>query len=61
MFLAKTNKEDLTFLRELLEAGKLALGDRPDATTGWRRCRDALAYLGEGHARGKVVVTLGRD
>ncbi len=60
MFLAKTNKDDLAFLRELLEAGKLrsAIDRRYD---GLAQVPDALAHLGEGHARGKLVVTLGRD
>ena len=56
MFIAKTNKEDLTFLRELLEAGKLA--SAIDQTyEGLAEVPAALAYLGEGHARAKVVVT----
>ena len=59
-FIAKTNKEDLTFLCELLEAGKLrsAIDRRYE---GLAQVPDALAYLGEGHARAKVVVTLARD
>ena len=56
-FIAKFNKPDLEVLRELLESGKVRsvidrryeLGD----VVG------ALDYLGEGHARGKVVVTVG--
>jgi NADPH:quinone reductase-like Zn-dependent oxidoreductase len=57
MFLAKTNRDDLSFLSELLEAGKLrSLIDR--RYDGLERVPDALAYLGEGHARGKVVVTV---
>jgi NADPH:quinone reductase-like Zn-dependent oxidoreductase len=56
IFLAQVTKEDLTFLRELLETGKMKpvidrkyeLSDAPEA----------LRYLGEGHAKGKIVVTL---
>jgi NADPH:quinone reductase-like Zn-dependent oxidoreductase len=56
MFLAQVTKEDLNFLRELLEAGtvkpvierRYELSDAPEA----------LRYLGEGHAKGKIVVTL---
>lgn len=60
MFLAKTNKEDLTFLLDLLEAGKLtsAIDRRYD---GLAEVPEALAYLGEGHARAKVVVTFAVD
>jgi NADPH:quinone reductase-like Zn-dependent oxidoreductase len=55
-FVAKITSEDLGVLRELLEAGevkpvidrKYPLSDAPGA----------LRYLGEGHARGKVVITI---
>jgi NADPH:quinone reductase-like Zn-dependent oxidoreductase len=55
-FLAKPSKEDLTVLQELMAAGKVtpvidkrySLSDVPEA----------IRYLEEGHARGKVVVTL---
>jgi NADPH:quinone reductase-like Zn-dependent oxidoreductase len=55
-FLAKINTEDLAFLGELIVTGKVkAVIDRryelSDAPA-------ALAYLGEGHARGKVVITV---
>jgi NADPH:quinone reductase-like Zn-dependent oxidoreductase len=59
-FLAKMNKEDLVVLQELLEAGTVTpvidrryeLSDVPEA----------LMYLGDGHAQGKVVITvLGSD
>ena len=55
-FIAKINKEDLVVLRELLEAGKV--------TPVIDRCyelsdiADAFRYLGEGHAQGKVVLTV---
>lgn len=54
-FLAKTNRDDLAFLRDLLESGAIrsVIDRRYDALAG---VADALAYLGEGHARGKVVV-----
>jgi NADPH:quinone reductase-like Zn-dependent oxidoreductase len=56
MVLARPNKRDLTIMHELLKAGKLtpvidkrySLGEVPDA----------IRYLEEKHARGKVVVTL---
>jgi len=55
-FLAKLNKEDLRVLTELLEAGTV----RPviDRTYELAEIGDALRYLGEGHARGKIVVTV---
>jgi NADPH:quinone reductase-like Zn-dependent oxidoreductase len=54
-FLAKLNRPDLVVLRELLEAGKV----KPfvERTYELSRLPDALAYLGEGHAEGKIVVT----
>jgi NADPH:quinone reductase-like Zn-dependent oxidoreductase len=56
LFLAKMPKEDLVFLHELLEAGKVTpIVDRRYELS---EIAEALAYLGEGHARGKVVVTV---
>ncbi len=55
-FVAKFNREDLVVLHELLEAGKVTpVIDRPYALS---ELPEALQYLGEGHARGKVVVTV---
>ena len=55
MFLAKITKEDLAVLGELLESGKV----KPviDRRFELSALPDALRYLGEGHARGKIVVT----
>jgi NADPH:quinone reductase-like Zn-dependent oxidoreductase len=55
-FVANINTEDLAFLGELLEAGKV----KPviDRTYPLSEAPEALAYLGEGHARGKVVITV---
>jgi NADPH:quinone reductase-like Zn-dependent oxidoreductase len=55
-FVAKITTEDLAFLGELLEAGKV----KPviDRTYQLSEASDALAYLGEGHARGKVIITV---
>jgi NADPH:quinone reductase-like Zn-dependent oxidoreductase len=55
-FLAKLTKEDLTFLRELLESGQVkpVIARRyPLGEVG-----AALRFQGDGHPRGKVVVTL---
>jgi len=55
-FIAKTNRADLMILRDLLAAGKV----KPvvDRRYPLREVADAFRYLGEGHARGKIVVTL---
>ena len=54
--IAKINKEDLDVLRELLESGKVK--SIVDRTYPLSDVRQALSYLGEGHARGKVVITM---
>jgi NADPH:quinone reductase-like Zn-dependent oxidoreductase len=55
-FIAKITKDDLGVLGELLEAGQV----RPviDRRFQLSETADALRYLGEGHARGKVVLTV---
>ena len=54
--LAKSNKEDLTILHDLMETGKV----KPviDRQYKLSEVPDAIRYLEEGHARGKVVITL---
>jgi NADPH:quinone reductase-like Zn-dependent oxidoreductase len=55
-FVAKIEKEDLDFLAELLEAGKVkSVIDRRFELS---EAAGALRYLGEGHARGKVIITM---
>lgn len=54
-FVAKITKEDLAVLRELLEAGTMR--SVIDKRYELSQVPDALRYLGEGHARGKVVIT----
>ena len=56
MGITKPKKIDLLFMKELLESGKVVpvvdrrypLGEVPDA----------MRYFGEGHARGKVIITV---
>ena len=56
MMIAEVSKEDLTILRDLMQAGKVTpvidrsykLGEVPEA----------IRYLEEGHARGKVVISV---
>ena len=57
MFIAKLNKEDLTIMRELMEAGKVT----PVIDKRYRLSEvpEAIRHLEEGHARGKIVITLG--
>jgi NADPH:quinone reductase-like Zn-dependent oxidoreductase len=54
MATAKANKKDLLFIKELLEAGKV----KPviDRTYPLSEVPEAIRYLEEGHARGKVVI-----
>lgn len=56
---AKTNPADLGVLRELLQAGKI----RPviDRRYPLDRAADAFRYLEEGHAHGKLVVSMGQS
>ena len=53
---AKPNKKDLVFIKELLEAGKVV--PVIDRTYPLDEVPEAIRYLEEGHARGKVVITL---
>jgi NADPH:quinone reductase-like Zn-dependent oxidoreductase len=55
-FVAKMNKEDLAVVAELMASGKV----RPviDRRYSLSEVPEALRYLGEGHARGKIVITV---
>jgi len=55
-FLARQNKADLAVLRELLEAGKVT--PVVDRTYPLSEVAEAIGYLEEGHARGKVAITV---
>ena len=55
-FIAKFNKADMAVLRELLEAGKVT--PVMDGRYELSEIADALRYIGEGHCRGKVVITV---
>ena len=56
MFVARRSKEDLTILRDLMTAGKIT----PVIDRRYRLSEvpQALRYLEEGHARGKIVISL---
>lgn len=55
-FVCKPNRENLAFLRELVEAGKV----RPvvDRVYPLAEIADALETMGEGHVQGKLVVQI---
>ena len=56
LFLTRPSKDDLTIMRELMAAGNV----RPVIDRRYRLSEipEAIRYLEEGHARGKVVITL---
>jgi NADPH:quinone reductase-like Zn-dependent oxidoreductase len=56
MLLAELNKEDLTILRGLMEAGMVT--PVVDRRYGLSEVPAAIGYLEKGHARGKVVITV---
>jgi NADPH:quinone reductase-like Zn-dependent oxidoreductase len=58
-FLAKPNKEDLAVMRELMAAGKVT--PVIDKLYSLSEVPEAIRYLEKGHARGKVVITLGEE
>ncbi len=56
MVLARPTKDDLTIMRDLMESGKVI----PVIDRGYTLSEvpEAIRYLEEGHARGKVVISL---
>jgi NADPH:quinone reductase-like Zn-dependent oxidoreductase len=58
-FIGKASKRDLTIMGELMEAGKVT--PVIDRRYGLSDVPDAIRYLEDGHARGKVVITLDRN
>src|SRR4028119_1331454 len=55
-FTVKPNKADLQFLKQLIEAGKVT--PVIDRTYPLSEAPEAIRYLENGHARGKVVITV---
>jgi NADPH:quinone reductase-like Zn-dependent oxidoreductase len=55
-FVCKPNKDDLELLKELIETGKVT--PVIDRTYPLAEAAAAIRYLEEGHARGKVVITV---
>jgi NADPH:quinone reductase-like Zn-dependent oxidoreductase len=54
-FIAKLNRADMMVMREFLESGKVI--SVVDKRYEMSEIADAFRYLGEGHARGKIVLT----
>jgi NADPH:quinone reductase-like Zn-dependent oxidoreductase len=59
MGIAKTNQEDLVFMRELVETGKVV--PVIDRSYPLGAAVEAVRYLTEVHARGKVVFTVDQE
>lgn len=55
-FQARPNQKDLDFMTELLEAGKVV--PVIDRRYLFSEVAEAVRYYGEGHARGKVIITI---
>src|SRR5215204_6331412 len=55
-FVASENHEDMNVLKELIEAGKVT--PVIDRTYPLSEVSEAIRYLEEGHAQGKVVITV---
>jgi len=55
-YIAQFNKQDMTFLADLMQSGKIT--PVIDRTYKLNQTADALRYLEQGHARGKVVINL---
>jgi NADPH:quinone reductase-like Zn-dependent oxidoreductase len=59
MLMPEEDKTDLAYMKELLESGKVV--PVIDRRYPFAKTPDAIRYLEEGHARGKVVITMQSD
>jgi NADPH:quinone reductase-like Zn-dependent oxidoreductase len=59
MLMSELNKKDLTTLADLMQSGKVT--PVIDRTYPLSQIADAIRYLEQGHARGKVVITVAQD
>jgi NADPH:quinone reductase-like Zn-dependent oxidoreductase len=59
MSVASPNNKNLTFLKELVESGKV----RPviDRTYPLSETSEAFRYMEQSHAQGKIVITVGHN
>jgi NADPH:quinone reductase-like Zn-dependent oxidoreductase len=55
-FIARINREDLELLAELVRGGRVT--PTIDRRYSMSEVAEAIGYLGEGHARAKVVVSV---
>ncbi|HZY94141.1 MAG TPA: NAD(P)-dependent alcohol dehydrogenase [Candidatus Bathyarchaeia archaeon] len=58
-FIAKINQKDLVFMKELLETRKVV--PAIDRRYPLNETADAIQYLIDGHARGKIVINVDQD
>jgi len=56
LLVVQTDAKDLVYMTELIESGKVVLAI--DKRYSLSEAAEALRYLGEGHAKGKVVITV---
>ena len=56
LLVVQTDSKDLVYITELIESGKVKLVIDKSYPLG--ETAEALRYLGEGHAKGKVVITM---
>jgi len=56
LLVVQTDSKDLVYITELIESGKVKLVI--DKRYPLSETAEALRYLGEGHARGKIVITV---
>lgn len=59
LFVANPNSKDMDFLKELIEAGKIT--PVIDNAYPLSQFPEAFRYLDQGHARGKVVITVAQN
>ncbi len=59
LLLVQTDSKDLVYITELIESGKVKLVI--DKRYSLSKIAEALRYLGEGHAKGKIVITIISD
>ncbi len=56
LLLVETDSKDLVYMTELIESGKVK--QVIDKIYPFSETAEALRYLGEGHAKGKIVITM---
>jgi len=56
LLMAKESQEDLVYMRELIESGKVV--PVIDRRYPFNEVAEAVRYYGEGHSRGKVVISV---